>query len=100
MIKPMWSFADQLAEIKIICRDGHLRIQLNETDFEDILKLVERRNSSITLIIHISDTLCRFSGQSEKHAISHRVFIKVRVTVTSRRMNGKYSKTGFNEGKT
>lgn len=69
MIKPMLSYADQLAEIKIICRNT-LRIRFNEKDFEEILGVIERRKNSIKLNINISHN-CIFnsthlSGKWEK----------------------------------
>lgn len=67
MIKPMLSYADQLAEIKIICRNG-LRIRFNEKDYEEILKVVDNRNNGINLNINITSTIY-LSGMWEKEEI-------------------------------
>lgn len=64
MIKPMLSYAVQLAEIKIICRNA-LRIRFNEKDFEEILNVVQHRHNGINLKINITNEIY-LSGKWEK----------------------------------
>ncbi|XP_031635183.1 uncharacterized protein LOC116348344 [Contarinia nasturtii] len=55
MIKSMLSYADKLVDIIIVCGNG-LRIQFNEKDFDEILKVLERRHNSINLNIKFTNS--------------------------------------------
>lgn len=84
MIKPMLTYADQLTEIIIINRRDVQNL-FNEKDFEEILKVVERRHNSIKLNINITtetyfneewkkEKMIIFNGKSNRlNVISHYV---------------------------
>lgn len=62
----MLSYANQLAEIKIICKCfDNIRIRFSEKDFEEILKVVASRQNSIKLNINIKN-FCEFKEYRKK----------------------------------
>lgn len=57
LIKPMLRYVDQLAEIEILHRTPKCVNRFDQYDFEEILKILECRNNSVTLNIHMTDTI-------------------------------------------